>query len=277
MRKLCLLAVLAFLSHFGYSQNEFYVALQKNDLPKVKTIIEANPDLLGKEREYSTFPMLEAASFGRLEIVKYLVEKGAKLDAKTSKNGDNAVLLIARSLESPNDARTKQFIPLLDYFADQKVNFSVTDKEGNGPLRLFADKKVRTVDVKNYVEVVNTFIKHGAKLTDKGNTCSLHKLLASEGVPGGDKKIDFGSFEAAKELVALGANVNEADDAKNTPLHVVLLNKRATDDLKVDIVKFLMEKGAKTNVKNSAKQSPEDLVKKESPLYDIIKKTKPKK
>jgi len=77
--------------------------------------------------------------------------------------------------------------------------------------------------------------------------------------------------------VELGANVNEIDEAKNTPLHVVLMNSAAKDEDKADIVKFLLEKGARPNVKNSSKQSPEDLVKKDSPLRDILKKTKPKK
>jgi ankyrin repeat protein len=275
--KTLLAAVTILFSISCFSQNLMMKAITDNNLAKVKSLVEEKPDTINKEMEYLSYPVVEAAGMARLDIVKYLVEKGAKLDAKTAATGETAILKMASAMGSPNDARKKDYLATLDYLAGQKLSFSVTDKEGKGPLKILAKKNIRTADVKNYMEIVNAFIKYGAKLTDRGNACSLHELLDSPGIPGGDKKTDFGSFEAAKELVGIGANVNEPDESKNTPLHVVLLNKKATDDLKVDIVKFLMEKGAKATTKNGDKKSPEDLVKKESPLYDIIKKTKPKK
>ncbi|HBC87759.1 MAG TPA: hypothetical protein DCZ94_12460 [Lentisphaeria bacterium] len=275
--KTLLAVVTILLSISCFSQNLMMKAITDNNLAKVKSLVEEKPDIVNKEMEYLSYPLVEAAGMARLDIIKYLVEKGAKLDAKTAATGETAILKMASAMGSPNDARKKDYLATLDYLAGQKLSFSVTDKEGKGPLKILAKKNIRTADVKNYMEIVNAFIKYGAKLTDRGNACSLHELLDSPGIPGGDKKTDFGSFEAAKELIAIGANVNEPDESKNTPLHVVLLNKKATDDLKVDIVKFLMEKGAKATTKNGDKKSPEDLVKKESPLYDIIKKTKPKK
>ncbi|GEM_PF-3814048 len=273
-----LLAVITILFSVScFSQNLMMKAITDNNLGKVKALVEEKPDIVNKEMEYISYPLIEAAGLARIDIVKYLVEKGAKIDAKSTDKGETAVLKIASTMETPTDARLKAYLAIIDYFGDQKQSFNVTDKNGKGPLFLLARKKIRTADVKNYVEIVKEFMKYGAKFTDKGNACCLQELLSSEGIPGGDKKIDFGSFEAAKELVGLGASITEVDENKNTPLHVILLNRRATDDLKVDIVKFLMEKGAKTNVKNASKQSPEDLVKKDSPLYEIIKKTKPKK
>ncbi|HCE46239.1 MAG TPA: hypothetical protein DET40_22060 [Lentisphaeria bacterium] len=275
--KLTLLVFLAVFSLSCYSQNEFVAALDKGDLAKIKSLLEAKPEMLNKEREYSTYPVFEATEKSKLDIVKFYIEKGAKLDVKTSKYGDNIVLFMARTMNNPNESKTKTYIAMLDLFAAQKASFTVTDKDGNGALKILADKKISTANVKNYMEIVNYYIKNGSKITDKSNSGILHALLATEGIPMANKELDCGSFEAAKEFVALGVGVSEVDDAKNTPLHVVLLNKRVTDDKKADIVKFLMEKGARNNVKNKAGQTPEELVKKESQLYEIIKKTKPKK
>jgi len=275
--KLPILIFLAVFSLSCYSQNELVTALNSGNLAKIKTMFDAKPDLVNKERDFGTYPMFEAAEKMKIDIVKYFIEKGAKPDAKTSKFGDNIVLYMARTMPVPNEARAKGSIALLDLFAVQKANFSATDKEGHGPLYLFAERDMRPVSVKDYMSVVNAFIKNGAKITDRGNSCILHKLLSSKGVRISDDKTEFGNFEAAREFVELGANVNEIDEAKNTPLHVVLRNGVAKDEDKADIVRFLVEKGARTNVKNNAKQSPEDLVKKDSPLRDILKKTKPKK
>ncbi|MFZ2655150.1 MAG: ankyrin repeat domain-containing protein [Victivallales bacterium] len=270
--KLPILIFLAVFSLSCYSQSEYFNALNKNDLVKIKSIFDANPDLVNKEREFGTYPMFEAAEKFKIDVVKYLIEKGARTEVKTGKFGDNVILYMARVMPLSNGS-----IALLDLFAAQKANFSAVDKEGHGPLYLFAEKDMRPSSVKDYMSVVNAFIKNGSKITDRGNSCTLHKLLKSKGVRISDDKTEFGNFEAAMELVELGANVNEIDDAKNTPLHVVLMNRTAKDEDKADIVKFLVEKGARINVKNNAKQSPEDLVKKDSTLRDILKKTKPKK
>lgn len=279
--RICLVSFIVFFSLSCYSQSEIYKALESNDLARIKTMFDEKPDLINKESENSAYPVFFAAEKLRMEIVRYFIEKGAKLDLKTSANGDNVILYLARTFcgrtDASNEARIRQRLELIDLFAGLKASFSVTDKDGHGPLYVLASRNnLRVPDVQRYMEIVNSYIKYGARFTDKGNACTLHQLFKTEGAAV-DHPGAFGSFEAAKEFVALGADVNDIDADKNTPLHMVLLNRHAPDKEKADIVKFLIEKGASVKVKNSAKRSPEDLVKKESPLYEILKKTRVKK
>ncbi len=277
LMKTCLPVFLVFLSVCCYSQSELYKAVDGNDMVKLKAMFDGSPELINKDTD-SSYPVFLAAEKLRPDMVKYLIEKGARLDVKTGKNEDNIILHLARTMFNPAyEKRAGRYIELIDLLASHKVSFNVTGKDGHGPLYLVALKGgILTKDVKNYMGIMDAYIRNGSSITDKGNACALHGLLKTKPTQVA-KKYDFGNFEAAKEFVALGANVNEVDEEKNTPLHIVLMAKPATDDEKIDIVKTLIEKGAKTNMKNKDGKTPEDLVKKESPLYEILKKTKMKK
>ena len=63
--------------------NPFCISIAKGDIETVKKLIELGADV--NERSNGMTPAMYAAKFNRVEILKLLVENGAKLDVKSEK------------------------------------------------------------------------------------------------------------------------------------------------------------------------------------------------
>jgi ankyrin repeat protein len=63
--------------------NPFCISIAKGDIETVKKLIELGADV--NERSNGMTPAMYAAKFNRVDILKLLVENGAKLDVKSEK------------------------------------------------------------------------------------------------------------------------------------------------------------------------------------------------
>ncbi len=63
--------------------NPFCISIVKGDIETVKKLIELGADV--NERSNGMTPAMYAAKFNRVDILKLLVEKGAKLNLKSEK------------------------------------------------------------------------------------------------------------------------------------------------------------------------------------------------
>jgi ankyrin repeat protein len=63
--------------------NPFCISIAKGDIETVKKLLELGADV--NEKSNGMTPVMYAAKFNRVEILKLLVEKGAKLDVKSEK------------------------------------------------------------------------------------------------------------------------------------------------------------------------------------------------
>ena len=66
-----------------YEQTPLCVAIVKGDFETVKKFIEYGADV--NESSEGVTPLMLAARYNKAEILKFLIEKGAKIDAKDEK------------------------------------------------------------------------------------------------------------------------------------------------------------------------------------------------
>lgn len=67
----------------AYKTSPFCMAIVKGDLETVKKLIELGSDV--NEKSDGMTPLMYAARYNRTDIIKILVEKGAKINTKNSK------------------------------------------------------------------------------------------------------------------------------------------------------------------------------------------------
>ncbi|GGX21678.1 ankyrin repeat domain-containing protein [Aquimarina muelleri] len=67
----------------AYKTSPFCMAIVKGDLETVKKLIELGSDV--NEKSDGMTPLMYAARYNRTDIIKMLVEKGAKIKTKNSK------------------------------------------------------------------------------------------------------------------------------------------------------------------------------------------------
>ncbi|WP_431106861.1 ankyrin repeat domain-containing protein [Winogradskyella poriferorum] len=199
-----------------------------------------------------------AAYKGNTEIIKHLLDNGARTDltddkgntiitfaagsgqqntavydliitadknqvSKTNPDGANALLLVA-----PYDSD----LEVVTYFESKGLSIKSTDADGNGIFNYVA----RTGNT----DLMNKLIKKGLKGTDQAF------IFAAYGTRG--KANTIATYEY---LVAAGLNPNVADKEGLTPLHVLAARSK---DIKV--ITYLIKKGLDVNAKDSEGNTP---------------------
>lgn len=199
-----------------------------------------------------------AAYKGNTEIIKYLLDNGARTDltddkgntiitfaastgqqntkvydliiaadkaqvSKTNPDGANALLLVA-----PYDSD----LEVVTYFESKGLSIKSTDAEGNGIFNYVA----RTGNT----DLMNKLIKKGLKGTDQAF------IFAAYGTRG--KANTIATYEY---LVGAGLNPNVVNKEGVTPLHVLAARSK---DIKV--ITYLIKKGLDVNAKDSEGNTP---------------------
>lgn len=190
-----------------------------------------------------------AASYGNVELMEYLVSKGAKTDVTDDKgstilnfaanggqkntkvydfclahgadlkndltpSGANALLLVA-----PYDTD----FSLINYFTSKGLDLNSVDASGNGIFSYVA----RTGNI----PLLKQLIEKGVKFDDNA------MIFASQGTRGSTNNLEFFKF-----LEGLGINPNAVSKEGTTALHA--LASRSTD---VSLLSYFIEKGVDIN------------------------------
>lgn len=221
-RVLLFFSILFVSNHFIYSQN-IYKLIANNDYEKVK---EYTKPLNIYNRGYTT-PLMWAIYKSDLKMVKLLVSKGANpemrswMKADSYLSGSNFVM-----------AAWTGKIDILDYLLKEKF-FKIDEPE-----YAYYNKDVRdgwnalhTAAFKNNIEVINYLVKKGADINSRTETNENKTPLLLA--------IHYENYDAAKELIRLGADVNIRDVFYNSSLELAL-NKRNKE-----LVKLIYKKGFK--------------------------------
>jgi ankyrin repeat protein len=88
------------------------------------------------------------------------------------------------------------------------------------------------------------------KLSTEENTTPLMTAASMGRVPDENPVPESEVLEAVKLALELGNNINEANELGNTPLHAAAVNRLNS------VVQFLVEKGARMDVKNAENHTP---------------------
>ena len=167
-------------------------------------------------------PIFMAAYSGRLELVKLLVKNGADIHARTKQG--NTVL--TKTSNQPRGA-----LAILEYLIEQGSDINDKNKMGYSPL-MDACRAGRE-------EVVNFLLEKGADV-ESSNKYGETPLMIAAGT---------GNFGIVKALVAYNAEIHAKDKHGNTAL--LKACGGSGGDKKIKVIKFLLNKGANVNHKDS--------------------------
>ena len=218
-------------------------------------------------------PLHSASLYGRLDIVRLLLDHGATSNSK-DKYGRTPLHLLARGEYNLEQDRVRIAQLLLDRGAD--VNAQT--EYGATPLHL--------ASYLGRIDIARVLLDRGATANSKGRKgrTALHcvaqgrhlfstddaihvaQLLLERGAdanaPDDDKRTPLhlasyhGKVEIAQVLLDGGASVNSMGVHGQTPLHVVANGYYKNDDSNVLIAQLLLERGADVNMPDDAKETP---------------------
>ena len=186
-------------------------AAMQGDLAAVKKLLEQNPALLeARDEDEGVTPLAYAAGFGRMEVLEFLVARGANVNARDPR-GLSALHLTVYTGQ----------LQALRYLLDKGADVKSPGPSGMGPLHFAARQRAEIAGL-----LVERKADVGAR-DDYGNTALI--LAVREGAQ-----------EVVRVLVDAGADPNAANPLTGDgPLDVALQEGRA------GIADYLRSKGAK--------------------------------
>lgn len=231
-----------------YGHTVLMSASEKGYFDLVKFYVDKGFDINEKtsQRTVGFNALMDAATNGNLEIVKYLVSKGADIYTKDN-YGRNVFLLVAGSGQTE----------ILKYF--HSLGYSVNPKDGSSLL-------MRASGWTGYLENVKFLISKGANVNyvDKDGYTAL--IIASS----------RGNLEIVKYLISKGAEIEATDKVNTNKVEIqdnIAIEAGAGKDSYVgkdgktalmeasrrghlDVIKYLVSKGANINARNSYGNTP---------------------
>ena len=186
-------------------------AAMKGDLAAVKKLLEQNPALLeARDEDEGVTPLAYAAGFGRMEVLEFLVARGADVNARD-----------ARGLSALHLTVYTGQLQALRYLLDKGADVKSRGPSGMGPLHFAARQRGEIAGL-----LVERKADVGAR-DDYGNTALI--LAVREG-----------AHEVVRLLVDAGADPNGANPLTGDgPLDVALQEGRT------EMADYLRTKGAK--------------------------------
>ncbi len=169
-------------------------------------------------------PLQYASSSGELEVVKFLVAKGANIYAKDTV--ENKALHTAALYGHKN---------VVEFFLNQGLNVKEQGDFGYTPLHFAAQG--------GQLEVIKFLLAKGASIYDRST--------------GGSKPVHAAALHGRKNVVEFflnqGISINDTGEIGFTLLHF------AAQEGQLEVIKFLLGRGADANVKNNCGEKPIDI------------------
>lgn len=185
------------------------------------------------------------ASGGRLDVVNLLLQRGADPRSENLEGRTPLFLLPGWATET------------LRVLITHGANPSALDKEGTPLLMRFLKHDLsgyhESEETRERIRSLLLLVQHGAdvNLKDPDGNTFLTKLLLRARIEEKDfPKEEF--YQLVRETLDRGANPNEPGEGKNYPLHYAVKD--------FNLVKILLEAGARPNVRNEKGETPAHLL-----------------
>ena len=200
---------------------DIFDAVRADDLDSIKALIERNPQIVYEKDDQKSTPLHWAVKVNHPEILKYLIEKGADVNALDMNNYTPLGM-----------ATERRQLALIKTLISAGADVNLKGASGWPPLRYSI--------YYNYLEAFEIIVNQGADLNEKDYVGKTPLYFACMGDREG----------ILKTLLLKGAKINETDLGGNTPLHTAVYY----GDIKA--VDLLMDSGADIHVKNNFGQTP---------------------
>ncbi len=167
-----------------------------------------------------------AATAGRTEAVKLLLEAGANINTKSDR-GQTALHAIL-DISNSDYNLYRQSKDTVELLLSKGADVNLKDKNGRAPLHFAAESADG--------DIVELLLGKGAKVDEKDDESGFTALHHAA---------RFGNTNAAEVLIARGADINAKDKQGHTPLYVA-----ANHDYKV--AELLINKGADSAIRTES-------------------------
>jgi len=184
-------------------------AVKRGDIFSLELLI-ANSEKYDDQDENGRTPLSYAVEKGNLEIVIYLTEKGAEINA------------IDNHEEAPiHFAAIRGHLEIVKYLTEKGAEINIIDKSGKTPIH-------KAAMFENNLEIVKYLTEKGAEINaiDEDGETPIH-IAAS-----------WGRLKIVKYLTEKGAEINAVDENGETPIQKAAYNGH------FKIVNYLTENGA---------------------------------
>jgi len=259
--------------------DDTYALIKEGKTKEIAKRLDADPSLANKFIKYHSYAILCAIECGRVEIVKLLIDKGAKVDVVDPKTKLGVMHTLAlTSARSP-----KAFLPTLEMLAKKKAQLNVIDeKTGMTPLSTVLARSFSTM---KHVEVrkkfVTALLERGAKMNLRGKDASPILITVFDAYKYSSKEAGQPLLEMVRFLLEKGAELDAMDQDKNTFFLTVLRRraKRTTwpEEHQVELLKYILAQKPNMYKKNKKRESPKSILSKEKDFYKKIKPPKKKR
>jgi 7,8-dihydropterin-6-yl-methyl-4-(beta-D-ribofuranosyl)aminobenzene 5'-phosphate synthase len=279
------------LSSEGFSK--IHELAKRGDLGSIKELVSKNPALAESEDKYARTPLHWTCRYGHTATAKYLLGKGAPIDAQDESANtpahlaalfnrkDILDLLISQKadLKRGNENKCTPLhlaaqcgsLDAIDILLANNAQIDCKDENGNTPLYSGA--------LNWHDNVVEYLIKKGAGLNVKNNSgqtpfhqfCGLRgrlKIIKMSAEKGADihtrdndnkttlhTSVETWNKHAAIFLMESGVNHNSQDNQGKTPLHYAV----EKGPYFLDLIKKMIEKEADIAIKEKEGKTPLDL------------------
>ncbi len=200
---------------------EIHEAAHSGNLERVKTLLEGQPELLEARADNGGTPLHYAAYGMQIEVMDFLLKKGADINAKDNEGDTPLVWVVA-------NGKKDSAVYLLEKGAD----INSTNQNGVTPLIISITRRQPAI--------MTLLLEQGADPTLR-NISDFSPLRIS---------VLFGNLDAVKQLLSHGADPSEKYEEGTTALHIACTEGQS------QIAEWLIEKGADISIRDSSGYSP---------------------
>jgi ankyrin repeat protein len=209
------------------------IAVRKNCLPLAMMFIAKGAGVDEADEENGDTAITEAVRGGYLDLVDYLIRKGANIGIKSQ--GGRSLLMLAAY---------RSYFAEVRYFHEKGFSVNEPDKLGLTAIHYVADDRIESRYILDYL------IEHGGAVSNKSLDGTTPLMVASYN----------GASLTAGILITNGAEVNDMNNRKETPLQLAC---RGISDSEIEdvtkweaTIRLLIDKGAQANTQDQDGKTP---------------------